>query len=53
MAENNFVNKTVQITQEQQKWLENNEWMNFSGWVREKLQELIEEEKGKENPKGA
>lgn len=44
MVETEFVNKTVQITKEQQKWLEDHEGISFSGWVREKLWELIEKD---------
>jgi hypothetical protein len=45
LAETELINKTVQITPEQQKWLEEHEGISFSGWVREKLWELMKKEK--------
>lgn len=42
-AEEKLVQTGVFITESQQKWLQEHNGINFSGWVREKLGEMIKE----------
>lgn len=53
MAENNgddgLVTTGVAIRKSQKKWIEEHQSFNFSGWVRENLEEKIREETQRES----
>lgn len=44
-----LTSKTIKISIEHEKWLESHPEINFSEWVREKIEESIRKEKGSKN----
>jgi len=36
-------NKMITIREDQEEWIKDNRWFNFSGFIQEKLDEVIKE----------